>query len=123
MPTLTTQAKKKVALFPDFPRHSPAVKKDGTLSDTWHLQLSSLFQALQKNYKNEGLQIPQLDSANIATIQQIYAPYIGKALPQNLEDISGQEIFDTDTRERKVFIITYAMGVITAASWKTYPLT
>ena len=125
MATQENQKKKKGSIFPDFPRGSPAVDKDGNLTHAWHLQLSALFQGLQRNFKNEGIQLPQLDDNEIATIQGLYNPkYLGQALPQNLPDISGQVIFDKTDRVPKVFIITYNTdNTILDASWKTFTVT
>ncbi len=122
---MTTQSKQPQSIFPDYPRDQPMVDKQGNLNPAWDLGFSSLFQALQKNYKNEGILLPPLTASEIATIQGIYTPLIGSPLPQNIPDISGQSIFDSTNRVPKVFIITYDGSTppnITAASWKTYVL-
>lgn len=113
-------------LFPDLPREAPAVDKDGNFTDLWSLGFASLFQALQTNWKNEGILFPPLSAANIATIQAIYTPLIGSPLPQNIPDISGQTVFDSTNRVPKQFIITYDASTpsnIVTASWKTFTLT
>lgn len=129
---MTTQTAKPQALFPDLPRTSPEVGKDGHFTKDWSLGLSLLFQALQDNFSNEGLRFPPLTAIQIAAIQAIYAPYIGIPLPQNqglqknVPDISGASVFDSTNRVPKVFIITYdgatPPNVVTAA-WKTYTIT
>lgn len=108
------------AIFPDFPREQPVLDKDGNFMPLWSLGLSALFQALQENYKNEGILFPRLSAANIANIQALYTPYIGMPLPNTLPDISGQTVFDTDNRVSKQFVITYDTSTppnILAAQW------
>jgi hypothetical protein len=123
---MTTQTSKPQPIFPDYPREQPMVDKNGVLIEAWDVQLGSLFQALQQNFKNEGIVFPPLTAAEIATIQGIYTPLIGSPLPQNIPDISGQAVFDTTNRVPKMFIITYDGATppnVTAASWKTFTLT
>lgn len=125
---MTTQTKQPQSIFPDLPRDYPVIDKDGNFSNMWSLGFSSLFQALQANFKNEGIMLPWLDATQIAAIQAIYTPLIGSPLPTNppIPDISGQTIFDTTNRVPKVFVITYdgatPPNVVTAA-WKTYTIT
>lgn len=123
---MTTQSKLPQSIFPDYPREQPMVNKDGFTNPLWSLSLSALFQALQVNFKNEGILLPLLTATQITSIQNIYTPLIGAPLPQNIPDISGQTIFDSTNRVPKVFIITYDGATppnITAASWKTYTVT
>lgn len=122
---MTTQTKLPQSIFPDYPREQPAVDSKGNLKPTWDLSLNSLYQALQTNFKNEGIVFPPLTASQIATIQAIYTPYITFPLPQNIPDISGQTIFDSTNRVPKIFIITYDTSTppnITAASWKTFTI-
>lgn len=122
---MTTQTKQPQSIFPDYPRQTPAVDKSGNFNPLLDLGFSSLFQALQVNFKNEGIMLPPLNATEIATIQAIYTPLIGSPLPQNIPDISGQTIFDSTNRVPKVFIITYngsSPPDILTASWKTYVL-
>lgn len=117
MATETTQLQ---AIFPDLPRETPVIGMDGDFSPLWSLGLSSLFQALQENYKNEGILLPRLSATNIANIEAIYTPLIGGPLPQATPDISGQMVFDTTNRIPKQFIITYDASTppnILSASW------
>jgi hypothetical protein len=114
------------SIFPDYPRDRPAIDKDGNLTSQWDLGLSALFQALQKNYKNEGLLIPTLDASNIAIIQSLYTPYVSgsyDALTANLPDISGQMVYDTTNNVPKIFVIVNTGGTVTSASWKTFTIT
>jgi hypothetical protein len=123
-----TQAKQNQSIFPDFPREAPAVDKQGNFTDLWNLGLGTLFQALQDNFKNEGILFPSLSAADIATIQSIYAPYIGQPLPigtvpgtPSLPDISGQTVFDKDNRVSWQFVITYDSSsppLILTAQWR-----
>lgn len=111
------------SIFPDLPRESPAVDKDGNFSSLWDLGLSALFQALQDNFKNEGIVFPPLSAANIQIIENIYLPYIGLPLPQGIPDISGQTVFDSTNRVSKQFVITYDGAVppnIITASWRQF---
>ncbi len=120
MPASTTRLQ---SIFPDLPREVPVINKDGDFSPLWSLGLSSLFQALQENFKNEGILFPRLSAANIADIQAIYTPLIGSPLPQNIPDISGQTVFDTTNRVSKQFVITYDGAVppnIVTATWRTF---
>ncbi|CEG60966.1 hypothetical protein [Legionella micdadei] len=108
------------AIFPDLPREVPVINKDGDFSPLWSLGLSSLFQALQENFSNEGILFPRLSATNIANIQTIYTPLIGSPLPQNIPDISGKTVFDTTNRVSKQFVITYDNANppnIVAAQW------
>jgi hypothetical protein len=108
------------SIFPDYPRESPAIDKKGNFTTTWSLQLNALFQALQKNYKNEGIVFPPLTQDQQNTIQGIYTAYIGSPLPGNVPDISGQTIFDSTNRLPKQFIITYdnsAPPNVLSAQW------
>jgi hypothetical protein len=111
------------SIFPDLPRETPVTDKNGDFSPLWSLGLSSLFQALQENYKNEGIIFPRLSAVNIANIQAIYTPLIGAPLPQDIPDISGQTVFDTDNRVSKQFVITYDSATppnIVTATWRTF---
>ncbi|HEY2811766.1 MAG TPA: hypothetical protein VGJ00_10320 [Rhabdochlamydiaceae bacterium] len=111
------------SLFPDLPRESPAVTPDGNFSFLWALGFANLFQALQENFSNEGIKFPNLSASQIAAIQAVYTPYIGTPLPDNLSDISGQAVFDTDNRVSKQFVITYDGATppnIVTAQWRTF---
>lgn len=117
---MTTQRKQNQSIFPDYPRGQPCVDKEGKLTAEWDTQLGALFQALQRNFKNEGIIFPPLSASNISTLQAIYTPYIGMPLPQNIPDISGQTVFDSTNRVPKQFIITYDNASppnILSASW------
>jgi hypothetical protein len=120
---MSTQQPILQAIFPDLPRETPVIGSNGDFSPLWGLGLSSLFQALQENFKNEGIIFPRLSAANIATIEAIYTPLIGSPLPQNIPDISGQTVFDTTNRVSKQFVITYDGSTppnILTATWRQF---
>lgn len=103
MPATTKQS-----LFPDYPRENPILDTNGRFMPLWELGLSSLFQALQENFKNEGIIFPSLTADQMKSIQNLYLSYIGgtyEALTLKLPDISGQTIFDDDTVTSNQFII------------------
>ena len=105
---MTTQQKQQQSIFPDYPREQPAIDKNGNFNALWELGLSALFQALQTNFKDEGIRIPLLSAVNMATIQALYMNYIGgtyNALTLALPDISGQTVFDTDNYITNQFVI------------------
>ncbi len=113
---MTTQSALPQAIFPDLPRESPAVTKEGDFVQQWSLGLSQLFQALQANFSNEGIKFPPLSASEMASIASLYSAYIDKPLPQNdptngtqkyLPDISGATVFDSTNRMPNQFVITY----------------
>lgn len=114
------------SLFPSLPRGKKIADKDGNIDAGWSLGLTSLFQACQRQFSNEGYSIPPLTTADADAIQSLYTPYIGHPLPAFLPDISGNMIFNATSRVPQMFIITYdgaSPPNITAASWKTFTLT
>ena len=120
---MTVQQPILQSIFPDLPREVPVIDKNGDFTALWSLGLSALFQALQENFKNEGIIFPRLSAANIATIAAIYTPLIGAPLPQNIPDISGQTVFDTTNRVSKQFVITYDGATppnIVTATWRQF---
>lgn len=125
---MTTPAKQTQSIFPDYPREKPVVDKQGNLAPMWDLSLSSLFQALQINFKNEGIMFPLLTASQISTIQALYTPFVGgnyQTMLQSLPDISGQTVFDSTNRVPKQFIITFSgsPAIVNSAAWKTFTLT
>jgi len=118
MPT----AKLPQSIFPDYPHEAVAITQ-GKFTSPWALSLQSLYQALQRNFKNEGILFPPLTAAQIATIQAIYTSYIGLPLPANIPDISGQTVFDSTNRVPKQFIITYSGTNVATARWWTFTMT
>jgi hypothetical protein len=63
-----TQTRHQIAIFPDLPRDNQVVDKDGILTPDWELYFTQLTQALQTNYKPEGLVIPPLSASNITNL-------------------------------------------------------
>lgn len=128
---MAVERKPRSAIFPNFPRHTPATDKTGHFTPTWHLSLSSLYQALQKTFSNEGFSIPPLTDNDMNTIQAIYTKLIGKTLQFTTPatpNIAGQMAYNTTHAVPKMFIITFSnpedpTSTITAASWKTFTLT
>lgn len=110
------------SLFPSMPREDKIVDENGNFSEFWLLGMEALFQALQANFKNEGIVFPGLSAANIATIESIYSVYIGFPLPNEVLDISGQTVFDLDNRVSRQFVITYDSAEppnVVTAQWRT----
>lgn len=111
------------SIFPDLPREVPIIDKNGNFSPLWSLGIAALFQALQRNFKNEGIVFPPLSATEIADIQSLYTPYIGSPLPMGLPDISGQTVFDSTNRVSKQFVITYDGATppnIVTAQWRQF---
>lgn len=120
---MTTQIKQPQSIFPDYPREKPAIDKDGSFTPQWDLQLSLLFQALQTNFKNEGIVFPPLTQAQMNTIAALYA--VNAPLPQTLPDISGQTVFNSTNRTPYQFIITYDASTppnISTAGWVQFTM-
>lgn len=124
---MAIQTKKNKAIFPDIPRGEPIVQQSLHLTTVWHHSLTQLYQALQRNFSNEGLQLPILSSDDINNITAIYQPYIGKVLPQIIPNISGSKVYEYSTEQEKTFIINFttpgdASTPVVAAAWKTVTL-
>jgi hypothetical protein len=127
---MVTQVKNPVAIFPDLPRATPTVDKEGNFNPEWNLGLSSLFQALQQNYKNEGILFPSLNQTQANAIQAIYTPLIGvlvpPGIPPGIPNISGQTIYNTTIAMPQIFIINFDGATppnITGARWWTFTIT
>ncbi len=108
------------SIFPDVPRESPVVDKKGDFSPLWSLGIGQLFQALQENYKHEGILFPVINATEVAQIQAVYTPLIGAPIPIGVPDISGQTIFNSTFRVPQQFIILYDAATppnIISASW------
>jgi len=114
------------SIFPDLPRETPAIDKNGNFSMLWSLGFSSLFQALQANYKNEGIIIPSLTQSQADTIRNQYVPYIGNPLPPGVINITGQMILNTSFPGPQIFIISFDGATppnVTAVKWWTFTIT
>lgn len=123
---MTTERSINQSIFPDLPRENPAVDKNGNFMALWDLGFSALFQALQDNFKNEGIIFPSLSAANMTTIQNLYTSYIGgsyNTLTQNLPDISGQTVFDSTTYISNQFVISKdGGGTVLLANWVPFSM-
>lgn len=109
-------------IFPSMPHASPVVDANGNFNSMWLIGLSQLFQALQRNFKNEGILVPRLTQTQIDDIATSYASYVGSPLPPGVQDISGQLVFDITNNVSKQFVIAYDSSSpynILSAQWKT----
>lgn len=113
-------------IFPDLPRESPAVTEEGDFTHIWNLGFNQLFQALQTNFRNEGILFPSLTSTQAAQITAIYTPLIGNPLPPGTPNISGQTMYNTTILAPQIFIISFDGATppnITGARWWTFTIT
>jgi len=132
--------KLRQSIFPDFPRGSKIAHKDGSMTETWHLALSNLFQNLQRTFSNEGFQFPGLNETDLDSIEQIYTNLIGKTLSTTnppTPNIAGKIVYDITNEVPKIFIIEFEvkgdpssqiLGISTTPSgndpaWKTFTIT
>jgi hypothetical protein len=96
------------SIFPDVPREAPAIDKGNHFTALWDLYFGALSQALQANFKSEGIVFPPLTADQMSRIQALYASYVGgtyNALTAALPDISGQTVFDSTTYTSNQFVI------------------
>jgi len=122
-----TQTRRQ-SIFPNLPRDNQVSEEEGGITEHWRLHFDQLTNALQANFKTEGIVFPALDDTQIAYIQSLYTPFVGIAYQEMLKklpDISGQTIFDSTNRVPKQFIITFtgSPAIINFAAWKTFTLT
>jgi hypothetical protein len=126
---MATQQPILQAIFPDLPRETPVLDEEGDFMPLWSLGFASLFQALQNNYKSEGIMIPKLTSAQATTIANLYTKYFTPVpipLPVGVRDISGQMIYNTTIAAPQIFIINFDGSTppnVTAARWWTFTIT
>ena len=126
---MATQQPILQAIFPDLPRETPVLDEEGDFMPLWSLGFASLFQALQHNYKSEGILIPKLTSAQATTIANLYTQYFTPTpipLPAGVPDISGQMIYNTTIAAPQIFIINFDGSTppnVTAARWWTFTIT
>lgn len=123
---MVQEQKIQQSIFPDMPRETPVLNKNGDFMPLWELGLSSLFQALQQNFKNEGIVFPPLTASQMTAIQNLYTSYIGgtyDALTMALPDISGQTVYDSTTRISNQFVIAQDnSGNVTLAEWVPFAM-
>lgn len=65
---MTTQTVQSQAIFPDLPRDNQLVDKNGIITAAWATFFQQLTQALQTNYKPEGIVVAPLSADNIADL-------------------------------------------------------
>jgi hypothetical protein len=117
------------AIFPDLPRETPVLAENGDFAPLWSLGFSSLFQALQANFKSEGVLLPRLTTAQATNIASNYLQYFTPTpipLPPGIQDISGQMIYNTTLQLPQIFIINFDGAVppnVTGARWWTFTIT
>ena len=102
---MTVQTQKPTALFPDVPRQSPMIDKNGYITDIWGLFFDQLILSLQTNLKPEGFVIPPQTAANIALL-------IGT--DNNPQSSYNNIVYDSTNNAFKGNI---------AGTWKTFTLT
>lgn len=128
---MVTETKKAKQIFPDVPREKEFLNEKGQVTTVWHHSFTQLYQALQRNFSNEGIQIPQLSTDDLNKILASYtaAKDAGLSLTQaNLKNINGKKAFDYILSQEKTFILTFstpgdATTPIASAAWKTVTLT
>lgn len=62
---------KQVSIIPDLPRDVQMVDKTGNLTEHWKLYFEQLNQALQTNFKPEGILLPEQTAANINLLTSV----------------------------------------------------
>jgi hypothetical protein len=65
---MAATALKQNSIFPDLPRDSTFVDKEGKLTPAWQLYFSQLNQALQSNFTPEGFVLPAQTASNISLL-------------------------------------------------------
>ena len=108
----------RAALFPHCPRSTQIADSTGKITTHWANSFSNLYQTLQTNLTSTGYAIPSVTQVNLDTIQTQYQTYIGTTLPLNVNNISGQIAYNSDTKFINEFIIaTDASNNIFLAQW------
>lgn len=126
---MTIPTKNPPTIFPDLPRESPLVDKDGQISHLWGLGFATLFQQLQQNFGNEGILFPSLTTTQANQIAANYTQYytpINVPLPPGTRNISGQTIFNVTISAPQIFIISFdgaSPPNVTGARWWTFTIT
>jgi|SRR5580692_2662331 hypothetical protein len=123
---MAAQTKQPQSIFPDLPRQVPVIGESGDFTSLWSLGFSALFQALQDNWKNEGIIFPPLTAAQMTEIQNLYASYVGGSynnLTRALPDISGQTVYDKTTQISNQFVIAQdGAGNVILAEWVPFSM-
>lgn len=104
-----SQTRKQQAIFPDLPRDSLLVDKEGNITDSWNLYFQQLTMALQTNFKPEGIVVPPKPSSEIAQLG-------------NVNESIGNIIYDSTSNQFKgIILVTLGPPVVTVT--KTFTLT
>jgi hypothetical protein len=96
---------KQQSIIPDLPRNNVVIDNEGRLQAEWKLFFEQLIQAMQTNFKPEGILFPMQDASNIALLTDI----------NSLANI----LYNTTTNQ-------FMGNVLTAPNtytWKTFTLT
>lgn len=96
---MTQQTRQNKSIFPDMPRDKKIVDEKGELTANWDLYFQQLTQALQTNYKSEGIVVPPLPDTDITQL-------VGDASKNNI-------LYDSTNNEFK--------GNVNG-TWKTFTL-
>ena len=106
---MSIQIPKQVAIFPDLPRDTQLVDKNGEITASWKLYFELLTMALQTNFKPEGLVIPPKIASDIALLGDVNAAI-------------GNIIYDSTNNVFKgIVLVTLGPPVVTVT--KTFTLT
>lgn len=62
------QTKTPNTIFPDVPRETPMIGKDGKATEPWLKYFDQLTVLLQQYFRNEGFAMPKLSATNIGNI-------------------------------------------------------
>ena len=107
---MATQTRKQQAVFPDLPRTSQVLDKDGNMLGEWLLYFQNLTLALQTNFKPEGIVVPSQTAANIALLTNTVAnpdsPYLAGSLANILYDSTNDAFKGNIAGTWKTFILT-----------------
>jgi hypothetical protein len=106
---MTTQTNKQQAIFPDLPRDTQVVDKNGYMTSQWVLYFQQLTMALQTNFKPEGIVVPPQSASNIALLGGISSAI-------------GNIIYDSTNNAFKGIILS-SIGPPIVTATKTFTLT
>jgi hypothetical protein len=104
-----TQTRKQQAIFPDLPRETQVVDKNGEITAVWSLFFQQLVMALQTNFKPEGIVVPPQSATNITNIG-------------NTSGSIGNIIYDSTNNQFKgIILVSLGPPIVTAT--KTFTIT
>jgi hypothetical protein len=106
-----SSTRQQIAIFPDLPRDKKVIDSKGELNPEWELYFQQLTQALQTNYKPEGIVVPPQLASNIALLG-------------NTSGSIGNIIYDSTNNEFKGIIFqSFGPGGSVVTSTKTFTIT